>query len=75
MVDVQATNDKLRERAVRIVMTATGAERDAATAALQRCAGQVKTAILALCAHLDAEAARARLAAHGGSVRRALEQS
>jgi len=75
MVDVQATNQKLRERAVRIVMAASGVDHSAATKALQHCGGEVKTAIVALRGRLDAVAARARLAAHDGSVRRALERS
>ena len=35
MVDLNPSNDKLRDRAVRIVMELTGASRDAASRALQ----------------------------------------
>ena len=42
MVDVLATNEKLRDRAARIVVTATGAERDAADLALAESGGRAK---------------------------------
>jgi N-acetylmuramic acid 6-phosphate etherase len=48
MVDVRATNVKLRDRAVRILMSATEAERPEAEAALEAAGGQVKTAIVML---------------------------
>ncbi|MBK8097796.1 MAG: N-acetylmuramic acid 6-phosphate etherase [Planctomycetes bacterium] len=75
MVDVQATNAKLQERSVRIVMQASARERTAAEAALRECGGEVKTAIVALRRCCPAPAARARLQAHGGSVRLALESA
>ena len=73
MVDVQATNAKLRERAIRIVEQATGLEREKAAAALAACDHETKTAILAERAHLAPEQARQRLAAHGDKLRAALE--
>lgn len=45
MVDVKATNDKLRDRACRIVMTATGCDSIAAVNALKNCGGSAKYAI------------------------------
>lgn len=45
MVDVQATNDKLRDRAIRIVKTATGCTEETATDALQKSNGSAKSAI------------------------------
>ncbi|MBR1396076.1 MAG: N-acetylmuramic acid 6-phosphate etherase, partial [Selenomonadaceae bacterium] len=45
MVDVQATNDKLRDRAIRIVKTATGCTEETATEALQKSNGSAKSAI------------------------------
>lgn len=73
MVDVQATNQKLVERSKRIVGEASGAARDAAERALVASNGEVKTAIVMLKCGIDANAARARLAHHAGSVRKALE--
>ncbi len=75
MVDVQTKNAKLRERAVRIVGAATGAGDGAARTALDIADGEVKTAIVALKLDLDTSAARQRLAASDGVVRRALEAS
>jgi N-acetylmuramic acid 6-phosphate etherase len=75
MVDVVATNSKLRARARRAVMLATGAPVEAAEAALEAARGDVKVAIVALLADLDPDAARARLADADGVVRRALAQA
>ena len=46
MVDVLATNDKLRDRAKRIVIAATNCTEDQAVAALKTCNGHAKSAIL-----------------------------
>lgn len=73
MVDVQATNQKLRQRAIGIVRQATGLEHEAAEALLAASGGEVKTAILASKAGISSEQARARLAAHSGILRAALE--
>ncbi|MGO8948145.1 MAG: N-acetylmuramic acid 6-phosphate etherase, partial [Ktedonobacterales bacterium] len=75
MVDVQATNEKLRERAISIVEQATGMDRDGATAALAACDHETKTAILAERAHLTPDGARERLATYGYRLRLALEAS
>jgi N-acetylmuramic acid 6-phosphate etherase len=72
MVDVQATNAKLRQRALMLTMRATGAAADPAAAALAACGGQVKTAIVMLKSGCDATRAQALLAAHEGSIRLAL---
>src|SRR6185436_4795863 len=48
MVDVQATNDKLRRRAVRLVEDGAGADTLMAEAALSEAGGEVKTAIALL---------------------------
>ncbi len=74
MVDVVATNDKLRSRVRRIVAHATGASDERVDAALADADGDAKVAIVALVADIDAAAARARLDAAGGDVRKALER-
>jgi N-acetylmuramic acid 6-phosphate etherase len=74
MVDVVATNDKLRSRVRRIVANATGASDDRVDAALVDADGDAKVAIVALVAGIDATAARARLTEAGGIVREALER-
>ncbi len=74
MVDVQATNDKLRIRAVRIVTQACDVTPEQAQSALAQCQGEVKTAIVMLGGNVSASQARQRLAQAGGFVRRALRQ-
>jgi N-acetylmuramic acid 6-phosphate etherase len=73
MVDLRATNQKLLDRSVRIVMAACGVDRAAAESALGACGGSVKTAIVARLRGIGAEAARDLLARNQGSVRAALE--
>jgi N-acetylmuramic acid 6-phosphate etherase len=72
MVDMHATNEKLRVRAVRIVGQAAGVPDDVAAAALEAAAGEVKTAIVHLVRGLDTADARRVLAANGGHLRSAL---
>ncbi|WP_309066994.1 N-acetylmuramic acid 6-phosphate etherase [Microbacterium sp.] len=72
MVDVQATNEKLRVRAVRTVMHATGCEPDEAARALAAADGSVKLAIAIVLTGADADEARAALEAAGGHLRRVL---
>ena len=68
MVDVAATNLKLRVRAERIVGEATGAAPDAVRAALDDAGGHAKTAIVALLAGVEARAAAELLTTAGGRV-------
>ncbi len=72
MVDLQASNAKLKKRSVRIVSIATGLDENEAAEVLARCDGEVKTAIVVGVHGIDVAAARARLAASGGRVRQAL---
>jgi N-acetylmuramic acid 6-phosphate etherase len=74
MVDVQATNEKLRGRACAIVQAATGLDAEAAAAQLRAANGDTKVVILASRAGVTPDEARARLAAHGGVLRAALEE-
>jgi N-acetylmuramic acid 6-phosphate etherase len=75
MVDVRATNVKLRDRARRIVADATGIAHDAAAQALDAAGGDVKVAIVMLLTGVGAAEADGRLAAHGGVVRAALGEA
>ena len=72
MVDVVATNAKLRARVRRIVGLATGAAPDQVDSALDAADGDAKVAIVSLLAGIGADAARARLVAANGVVRKAL---
>ncbi|WP_291424624.1 N-acetylmuramic acid 6-phosphate etherase [Deinococcus sp.] len=73
MVDVKATNEKLRGRAVRLVCHATGADAATAQTALNAAGGSVKTAIVMLLRGVDAAGAQALLAQAGGHPRTALD--
>lgn len=74
MVDVQATNLKLHLRALKVVQTVTGLERESAEALLQQSGGEVKTAILVGKTNLTPEQAREQLAAHGDILRATLDE-
>ncbi len=72
MVDMRASNTKLRNRALRMVMALTDADEQRASLELEACGMHVKLAVLAIRLGLAPEAAREKLAAAGGSLRRAL---
>ncbi|MGE5654668.1 MAG: N-acetylmuramic acid 6-phosphate etherase [Bacillota bacterium] len=73
MVDVQATNAKLVERAKRIVVLATGCADQEAADALTQCDLNPKTAIVMILGRVDAARAKALLTEAKGFVRKALE--
>ena len=72
MVDVRATNAKLRRRAVRMVQQITGADETASAAALEATQGRVKPAVVMLLGGCDVHEAERRLDAANGRVREAL---
>jgi N-acetylmuramic acid 6-phosphate etherase len=72
MVDVRASNEKLRARSRRIVALATGADESDVEAALAAGDGQVKNAILVLLAGVDGPTAARLLEESGGHLRAAL---
>lgn len=72
MVDVQPTNEKLVERAKRIVVEATGESDEAAKKALGEAGGNPKTAIVMLLAGVSAEEAKERLEKAKGRIKEAL---
>jgi N-acetylmuramic acid 6-phosphate etherase len=72
MVDLRATNSKLRARACRLVKLICGVTDTQASDALQLAQGETKTAIVMLRCGVDAESARKRLAAASGRLKRAL---
>lgn len=74
MVDMQARNEKLRLRAVRMLRHLTGCDDEAILrAALATADGKVKTAVLVL-RGLDRTTAEALLARHAGRLRAALAE-
>ncbi|TML94222.1 MAG: N-acetylmuramic acid 6-phosphate etherase [Actinobacteria bacterium] len=72
MVDVQASNEKLRARACRAVALATAAPEEEVAAAIAAAEGDPKVAIVSLLAGVDVEAARSRLSAAHGVIREAV---
>jgi len=74
MVDLRATNNKLRDRAARIVSTITGLGREESFAAVEKAGGHVKVAIVMVKRNIAADEARSLLAKTGGKLRAALEK-
>lgn len=72
MIDLQASNDKLRVRAERVVAAVTGCEPQEVNAALASAGGSAKIATLMLLTDLSADAARSRLESTGGQLHAAL---
>ena len=72
MVDVQASNEKLKARALKIVMEATECDNKAAANVLAKANGKVKLAILMQLSGLDALEAQSLLDKSNGKLRQAL---
>lgn len=75
MVDVRASNEKLRARSRRIVALATGADDAEIEQALAAADGEVKTAILIVLGAVDAPTAAHLLEETGGHLRAALQST
>ena len=69
MVDLRATNVKLKLRSRRIVCELTGLDDSAAQKLLDACQGELKTALVAQLANISSDAARARLASNARRLR------
>ena len=72
MIDMPATNEKLRGRAVQMVELAAGVTRPAAAQALRDAAGNLRLAAIMARKKISAEEARKLLEAHRGSLREVL---
>lgn len=73
MIDVKPTNEKLVDRACRILMKAADVSYEEAAAALQAAENQVKVALVMMKTGLSAEETKARLETAGGFVRPVIE--
>lgn len=73
MVDVRATNEKLVERAKRIVIEATGVEREKAEEVLKETNYDVKLSILMIMAKVSKEEAKELLEKSKGHITKAIE--
>jgi N-acetylmuramic acid 6-phosphate etherase len=74
MVDLQATNAKLRDRSERILMVVCGLSREEARTLLQRAGQRVKRAIVMHKLGVDGEAADNALERGGGVIRRVIPE-
>jgi N-acetylmuramic acid 6-phosphate etherase len=72
MVDLKATNEKLRDRSLRILMELTGLSRRQARILLRRADGQLKVAVVMHFRDVDLDRAIAILAASDQILRRAI---
>jgi N-acetylmuramic acid 6-phosphate etherase len=72
MVDLRATNNKLKDRSERIVAEVCGVSREEARQLLEAADKSVKTAIVMQKLHVDRDGALAALERAGGVIRRAI---
>ena len=70
MIDLQAVNEKLKDRAIRIVAQIAGVQHNLALSALLKCNWEIKTAIVSIVLGLDVETSRLELRKHGGVLRK-----
>ena len=75
MVDLKPSNQKLRARSIRMIQQLGAVDSEKAEELLDRCDGEVKTAIVAARANLSPEMARRRLKDAGGHLRRAISDA
>lgn len=75
MIDVNASNEKLYARAIRIVMQASDCDYDCAKQALTKANNNAKLATLMVLTGLSVEHAKTSLVTHKGFLRKAVEQT
>lgn len=73
MVDLRATNKKLVDRSIRILIAFTDLPRDEAETVLEACHGELKTAIVSVKRNVSPERAEELLKQAGGHLRRVLD--
>lgn len=73
MIDLQLTNNKLKERAKNIVMSITGVDYEKAELFLNKAEGNVKTALVMLLCDVDIEKAKQVLKLSDGFVKTAIK--
>jgi N-acetylmuramic acid 6-phosphate etherase len=74
MIDVALTNQKLRDRGLRILAEASGTDLSTAKRVLRQAGHDLRVALVMLKLNLDASKARARLTKAKGNLRKALGQ-
>ena len=73
MIDLNATNEKLKDRAVRIVVQITGSSQGAAMFALEKSKWKIKPAIVSIMLNVDNDKAIELLNKHYGVLRKVLK--
>lgn len=73
MIDLKAVNEKLKDRAIRIVSQISKVTNSEALAALLKCDWEIKTAIIMIKMKTDADNARLELKKHGGVLRKIIK--
>ena len=73
MIDLKAVNEKLKDRAIRIVSQIAEVTHSEALSSLLKCNWEIKTAIIMLKMKLDTDDARLELRKHGGVLRRLIK--
>lgn len=74
MIDLKAVNEKLKDRAIRIVAQIAGITHSEALAALLKCDWEIKTAIVSTMLKLDKETARNELRKQRGVLRKVIHK-
>lgn len=72
MIDLQATNEKLKDRAIKIVSQIAGVTNAQALAMLMKSSWEIKVAIVALIKNLEVPKARLELKKHCGILRKVI---
>ena len=72
MIDLKATNEKLKDRAIRIVAQIAEVPHSEALSTLLKCNWEIKTAIISIVNKIDVELARLELKKHSGVLRKLL---
>ena len=70
MIDLQPVNEKLKDRAIRIVAQIANVTHSEALATLLKCNWEIKTAIISIIMKLDIENSRLELKKYGGVLRK-----
>ncbi len=74
MIDLKAVNEKLKDRAIRIVAQIADVSHSEALSTLLKCDWEIKTAIVSLMMDVNIDIAREELKKHGGVLRKILFQ-
>lgn len=74
MIDLKASNEKLKDRAIRIVAEIANVSHSIALANLLKCNWEIKTAIIMINLEVDVDTARTELKKHNGVLRRIIKQ-